>query len=346
MVNISSSERCRRVRRTARARWILGSDNGSLIRSISSGYDGVGDAIAMGDMTNNGAEEIVVANAGPGEDGRVDVSNAFGFEISHFTTSYDATADALAVGDITNDNADEVVVANAGPGENGRVDIHNLFGFTVSSFGTDYDASGDKVAVGDVTGDGADEIVVANDEGGGRMDVVNLFGHTVASFGNTGYDADDTFAVGDVTGDGRAEIVCGEQRGQRPGRRLRQHRCTVVPLGNGCGQSQSDGREPRRHQHRPRRDRSHPHPRTALVPGNGHPTDARLHPVRDEDQAGADHLHARACRSPGRRDRRGQPQRESARRNRRRQRLSADDSGNPAPPSAPRGRRAVARLCR
>lgn len=189
--------------------------SGTLIRSITSAYDGAGDSIAMGDMTNDGAEEIVISNAGgSSENGRVDVLNAFGSTISSFDTAYDDSGDGLAVGDITNDGADEVVIANSGgSSEGGRIDIHNLFGFTISSFATAYDDSGDDVAVGDVTGDGAEEVVIANNEGGGRIDVHNLFGDTIASFGNTGYDSDDTVDVGDVNGDGRAEIVVANTEG-------------------------------------------------------------------------------------------------------------------------------------
>lgn len=188
---------------------LLRPESGSLIRSFGSAFDGVGDTVAMGDMTNDGAEEVVIANAGgSSENGRIDVLNAFGFPIRSFDSAYDAFGDSIAMGDITNDGADEVVVANAGgSSENGRIDVLNLDGFTISSFDSAYDASGDKLAVGDITGDGAEDIVVANNEGGGRMDVLDLFGHVIASFGNTGYDADDSVAVGDVTGDGRAEIV-------------------------------------------------------------------------------------------------------------------------------------------
>jgi len=188
---------------------------GGVIRSIQTAFDSGADDIDTGDITNDGFDEILVANAGgSSENGRVDVLDAFGFTISSFGTAYDDRGDALAAGDITNDGAEEVLIANAGgSGENGRVDVLDLFGFTISSFGTAYDDEGDTIAVGDITGDGAEDIVIANDEGGGRMDVVDLFGATIASFGNTGYDGDDTVDVGDITGDGRAEIVVANTEG-------------------------------------------------------------------------------------------------------------------------------------
>ncbi|MGH3912569.1 MAG: hypothetical protein ACRDTC_04050 [Pseudonocardiaceae bacterium] len=194
---------------------LLRPQSGTLIRSIPSAYDAQGDSIAMGDITNDGFEEIVIANAGgSSENGRVDVLDAFGATISSFGTAYDDSGDRLAVGDITNDGSDEVVIANAGgSSEGGRIDIHDLFGATISSFGTAYDDDGDAVAVGDVTGDGAEEVVIANSEGGERMDVHDLFGDVIASFGNTGYDGDDTVEVGDVNGDGRAEIVVANTEG-------------------------------------------------------------------------------------------------------------------------------------
>lgn len=194
---------------------LLRPQSGTQIRSLSTAYDARGDSIAMGDMTADGAEEILIANAGgSSENGRVDVLDAFGFPISSFDTAYDDGGDTLAAGDITNDGADEVVIANSGgSSEGGRIDIHDLFGVTISSFKTAYDDNGDKVAVGDVTGDGAEEIVVANSEGGGRMDVHDLFGDVIASFGNTGFDSDDTVDVGDVNGDGLAEIVVANTEG-------------------------------------------------------------------------------------------------------------------------------------
>jgi hypothetical protein len=93
----------------------LMTSSGGTIRTIGTAYDATGDAVAMGDMTNDGAEEIVIANAGgSSENGRVDVLDAFGSTIKDFRTAYDARSDRLAVGDITNDGADEVLLANAG----------------------------------------------------------------------------------------------------------------------------------------------------------------------------------------------------------------------------------------
>jgi hypothetical protein len=184
-------------------------ESGSLIRSFNAGFS-AGDALAMGDPTNDGADEVIVANAGGG---RVTIQDAFGFSIRSFDTAYDANGDSLAVGDLTGDGADEIVIANAGgSSEHGRIDVHNLFGFKLASFDTAYDTD-DQIAMGDITGDGIEELVVANTEGGGRMDVHNVTGFTIASFGNTGFDNADTFDVGDVTGDGRAEIVVANSAG-------------------------------------------------------------------------------------------------------------------------------------
>ena len=185
-------------------------ESGSLIRSFGSAHDAT-DALAMGDMTNDGFEEVVIANAGgSSENGRIDVVDAFGASISSFGSAYDVSGDRLDLGDITADGFDEVVIAN---NEGGRIDVHDLFGAVISSFGTAYDDSGDALTVGDVTGDGAEEIVVVNNEGGGRIDVHDLFGDVIASFGNTGYDGDDTVAAGDVTGDGRADVVVANTEG-------------------------------------------------------------------------------------------------------------------------------------
>jgi hypothetical protein len=197
---------------------LLRPESGTIIRSLSTAFDGNGDSLTAADMTNDGFDEIIVANAGGGsENGRVDVRDAFNVTISTFNTAYDDDGDRIAGGDVTNDGADELIVANAGgSGEKGRIDVLNLFGSTISSFTTAYDDDGDSVVVADVTGDGAEDIIVVNDEGDGRVDVHDLFGFKFTSFGNTGYDGDDSVDAGDVNGDGR------EHRGERPGGRVRR----------------------------------------------------------------------------------------------------------------------------
>ena len=173
-------------------------ESGSLIRSFNAGFNN-GDTLAMGDITNDGAEEVVIANV----NGTITVQDAFGAVISTFGSAYDGGGDTMVIGDITGDGAAEIVVAND---EGGRIDVLDLFGGVISSFDSAYD-SDDQLAVGEVTGDASAEVVVANTEGGGRMDVLDLFGTTITSFGNTGFDSSDEVAVGNLIGVDRAEIV-------------------------------------------------------------------------------------------------------------------------------------------
>jgi hypothetical protein len=173
-------------------------ESGSLIRSFNAGFNS-SDTLAMGDITNDGAEEVVIANT----NGTVTVQDAFGAVISSFGSAYDGSGDTMAIGDMTGDGAAEIVVAND---EGGRIDVLDLFGDVISSFDSAYD-SNDQLAVGEVTGDAFAEVVVANTEGGGRMDVLDLFGAAITSFGNTGFDSSDEVAVGNLIGVDRAEIV-------------------------------------------------------------------------------------------------------------------------------------------
>lgn len=182
-------------------------DSGSLIRSFNASFSG-GDAVAMGDLTKDGAEEVVVANT---NGGHITVQDAFGHVISSFDSAYDGSGDKIAVGDVSGDGAAEIVVAND---EGGRIDVLDLFGDVISSFDSAYDGD-DQVAVGEVTGDSFGEIIVANTEGGGRMDVL-AFGDAIAGFGSTGFDASEELAVGNILGDARNEIVIAndEQSGR------------------------------------------------------------------------------------------------------------------------------------
>jgi hypothetical protein len=186
---------------------LLRPESGTVIRSYNASFNS-GDSLAMGDITNDGADEVVVANT----NGRISVQDAFGFTISSFPSAYDGSGDTMAVGDMTGDGAAEIVVAND---EGGRIDVFDLFGHVISSFDSAYD-SNDQIALGEVTGDKFDELVVANTEGGGRMDVLDLFGKAITSFGNTGFDASDEVAMGNLIGVDRDEIVVAndEQSGR------------------------------------------------------------------------------------------------------------------------------------
>jgi YVTN family beta-propeller protein len=163
------------------------------------------DAFDVADVTGDGVDELLVANADGDSDGRVDVLDLEG-EQAHppVDTSYDDDDgdDAFAAGDVTGDGRADLVVANT-EGD-GRVDVHDLHGdepdtaFDVPSAYDNGNEAGaestDALAVGDVTGDDVEDVVVANTEGG-RVDVLDLAGDDDGDFPSA-YDDDDSFTVG------------------------------------------------------------------------------------------------------------------------------------------------------
>ncbi len=113
--------------------------NRNLLQVRHSGFDGSGDDVAVGDVTGDLAEEVIVAND---EEGRLDSVDFATGKVHNAESAYD-TDDRLGAGDVTGDGRADIVVANT---ENNRVDVINFFGGG-GNFGSSYD-SDDRFAVG------------------------------------------------------------------------------------------------------------------------------------------------------------------------------------------------------
>jgi YVTN family beta-propeller protein len=175
--------------------------------------------LAVGDLDNDGKDEIVIADVSQG--GRIHVYDAGTHQASPSLGVFDTRFEnddhnQLVVGDVDGQGGEEIVIADASEG--GRIGVFDpithqaspTLGVDDSTFEND---DHNQLAVGDVDGDGRDEILIANDSGG-RIDALDAvtrkpivgLGVTDTRFNN---DDHNQIAVGDLddTIDGRAEIV-------------------------------------------------------------------------------------------------------------------------------------------
>ncbi len=176
---------------------------GDVLFSWESRFNAEEDAIAIGDVTDDPASEIVVADEALGQ---FTVYRADGELITSFfgDTGYDADDD-MVVGNVTGGPLAEILIVNSE--DNGRVDAFEADGDRVATTHTGFDGNSDDVASGDVMGDAHDDIVVANDEDNSRIESHDVTGDEVANLNDTAYDSDDRIGVGAVNGTGTDEIV-------------------------------------------------------------------------------------------------------------------------------------------
>lgn len=137
-----------------------------------------GDAVAVGDINNDGLDEIIVGHVpleppDPFDQGSIEILNQFGRTIPGFFATVPAfrKGDQLAVGDINNDGFDEIVLGRVpleprDPFDDGSVllfarpgtDLGNFFG----AGATPKFLKGDDLAVGDLNGDQFEDILIAH----------------------------------------------------------------------------------------------------------------------------------------------------------------------------------------
>lgn len=164
-------------------------------------FEDADDDLAVGDVTRDGKDEIVVANT------RFDLVIVYSKTGQRrkrlLDIGYDG-GDRMVVGDfVPGRGRDEIAIVS--DEDEGRIDVFDVDGNLLRRAHSGFDGGSDDVAAGDNTGDLVDEVVIANDEGG-RIESVDFATgktHTMT----TGYDDDDDLGTGDVTGDGRAEIL-------------------------------------------------------------------------------------------------------------------------------------------
>ncbi len=185
---------------------------GDVLFGWESRFDAEEDAIAIGNVTDDPASEIVVADEALGQ---FTIYRADGDRITSFfgNTGYDADDD-MVVGNVTGGPLDEILIVNSE--DEGRVDALEADGDRVATIRTGFDGNSDDVAAGNVMGDAHDDVVVANDEDGNRIESHDVTGDEVANLNNTAYDSDDRIGVGAVNATGTDEIVIAntEQSGR------------------------------------------------------------------------------------------------------------------------------------
>ncbi len=177
-----------------------------------------GVSLAVGDVTGDGAAEIVVGTQLGSSQIRVfSGDGALLGQFFAFTKQYRGGV-SLAVGDLNADGVNEVLVAKRA-GE-ARISAYTFAGKLTRSFlafPRTY-RSGVTVAVGDVTGDGQPDVVVGAVQGSPTVRVLSASGVLIRNY--SAYDRAQTggvsVAVGDVDGDGIAEILTGTGPGAKP----------------------------------------------------------------------------------------------------------------------------------
>ncbi len=174
--------------------------------------------VAVGDVTGNGQQDVVVA-PGPGMQSIIEV---FDGATGQMVRSFDAYGSFMggsfvAVGDINGRGIDDIVTgADAGGGPNVKAfDSAGNVLFNFNAYNVNFHG-GVRVAVGDVNGDGFGDIITS--PGVGMTSIIEAFsgasGAMIQSFdAYGGWQGGAYVAAGDLNGDGIADIITGADAG-------------------------------------------------------------------------------------------------------------------------------------
>ena len=202
----------------------LGNGNGTFKSGVTTNLSDTGahityspDAIAVGDLANDGKEDLVIA------DDNDDVSILLGNGDGTFAAPEQLTispdirnvaAYAVAVADTTGDGDDDIVVADTNTdGANGRVEVLIGNGDGTFTQATGYDNSGvdpTSIVLADINQNGTLDVVTTN-RSSNTVTVIFGIQNTIGMFGPVqnlpaGIDPFDV-AVGDLTNDSLLDII-------------------------------------------------------------------------------------------------------------------------------------------
>ena len=204
--------------------------DGTRVGSFTA-YDGLfqgGVRVALGDVSNDGAAEVVTA-PGPGMEPEVGVFSQSwandrdrGTRLAHFLAYEPGFRGgvSVAVGHVVDGSLAQIVTA-PGPGRPSDIRVFDAGGTRLSSFRAFEDAytGGVSVAAGDLDADGRAEVVVGTLTGPARVRVFRVDGTPwlaplITPFG--GSDRGVDVAVADLAGTGRGLVLVAQATGGDP----------------------------------------------------------------------------------------------------------------------------------
>ncbi len=187
-------------------------DEDEAFRVYKKTWEGGGD-VAVGDVTGNGANNIVTLK-GAGDESKVHVLTRKGTKLNNFKAfpAKRKNGGSIATGDIDADGVDEIIVGS-GPGQTVQVRAYERNGTLLWKKQPFKKAhkKGVDVAAGDVDGDGVDEVVVGLSDGLSKVTVLSEDGKRgdVSRVFKKSYRGGVNVAAGDVDDDGKDEIIIG-----------------------------------------------------------------------------------------------------------------------------------------
>jgi uncharacterized protein YxjI len=185
---------------------------GSLDSAVAYAAGTRTEALAVGDLNNDGWDDVVVTNANSNTIS-VFLQQANGTLAARTTYVTGIGPDAVAVGDVNGDGLDDVAVANW---NSAFISIFIQNGSGTLNAKVDYaspQAGYDDIAIGDVNGDGLNDVVKMNGQLYANPDL-SVFTQTgvgtlnsAVSYSVTGNLLGSGIGIGDVTGDGKTDVV-------------------------------------------------------------------------------------------------------------------------------------------